>query len=335
MSKYISEVFGIFCLTVAFSTIYMSWMIFQRDNAIQALDKHMLRAIPRITKRSSFRKASACLIIKDDNPRLIEWIAYHYQVLPLRRLVVTSDPSSLTSPTEILNRWRNAINDLEIIEWTENDYNFNHFQAQYLVKEETDERSKAEKLLIDRQYAFYGSCALYLKSLNSTWVFNIDSDEYVVFNNIHSNDPSIKVEANNYQHLVEHVSSHPKISDYGLPPSMLLNKFDLHKRAQFRAKKAEEISSSGIEKQMVRLRNALPKTGQKTILDFIHKIDNDQYSPFHHPCYLMPRLWISSVKASSEESQVTNLSSSFDSKNFNTLQYFRHSEKGGKLHYPC
>jgi len=34
---------------------------------------------------------AACLVIKDDNDRLVEWIAYHYQVLPLRFLVVGVD----------------------------------------------------------------------------------------------------------------------------------------------------------------------------------------------------------------------------------------------------
>ena len=35
---------------------------------------------------------SSCLLIMDDNHYLIEWLAYHYHVLPLRRLIVATDP---------------------------------------------------------------------------------------------------------------------------------------------------------------------------------------------------------------------------------------------------
>lgn len=62
---------------------------------------------------------SACLIIMDDNHRLIEWLAYHYYVLPLRYLVVVSDPRALTSPSAILNRWRSR---MTILEWNVTDF---------------------------------------------------------------------------------------------------------------------------------------------------------------------------------------------------------------------
>ncbi len=41
---------------------------------------------------------AACLLIKDDNHLLIEWIAYHYLTLPLRYLVIAVDPDSFSSP---------------------------------------------------------------------------------------------------------------------------------------------------------------------------------------------------------------------------------------------
>ena len=49
---------------------------------------------------------SACLLVNDENPRLPEWIAYHYHVLPLGALTVAVDPASRSSPEDILNRWR-------------------------------------------------------------------------------------------------------------------------------------------------------------------------------------------------------------------------------------
>jgi len=51
----------------------------------------------------------ACLILKDDNHWLVEWLAYHYFALPLRHLVVYVNPESRTSPGHILERWRNRI----------------------------------------------------------------------------------------------------------------------------------------------------------------------------------------------------------------------------------
>jgi hypothetical protein len=74
---------------------------------------------------------SACLLVKDDNDILNEWIAYHYHTLQLRTLIVATDPSSTTSPSSILQKW-NTSTDLSIQEWTDNDYMPQFFlQGQY------------------------------------------------------------------------------------------------------------------------------------------------------------------------------------------------------------
>ena len=44
-----------------------------------------------------------CLLIKDDNDLLSEWIAYHYHVFNMRRLIVAMDPTSKTSPLDDKN----------------------------------------------------------------------------------------------------------------------------------------------------------------------------------------------------------------------------------------
>ena len=46
-----------------------------------------------------------CLLIKDDNDILAEWIAYHYHVFRMRRLIVAVDPESETSPLEVVRAW--------------------------------------------------------------------------------------------------------------------------------------------------------------------------------------------------------------------------------------
>ena len=60
---------------------------------------------------------SACLKLKDVNSLLPEWLAYHYTVLPLRRLIVAVDPMSHTDPAPILNSYRSI--GMNITIWSE------------------------------------------------------------------------------------------------------------------------------------------------------------------------------------------------------------------------
>ena len=70
------------------------------------------------------RGLSACLLVNDENPRLPEWLAYHYHILPLRSLIIAIDPSSRLSPQAILNRWTNDHTELglDIQVWNDIDY---------------------------------------------------------------------------------------------------------------------------------------------------------------------------------------------------------------------
>jgi hypothetical protein len=80
--------------------------------------KLVLPKAPALSPNATF---SACLLIKDDNEILNEWIAYHYHTVNLRQLVVAVDPLSAESPVEILQRWR-LMTDLEVLEWTDDQY---------------------------------------------------------------------------------------------------------------------------------------------------------------------------------------------------------------------
>jgi len=53
---------------------------------------------------------STCLLMMDDNHFLVEWLAYHYTVLPLRRLIVTMDRKSTTDARPIFQRWQGLMN---------------------------------------------------------------------------------------------------------------------------------------------------------------------------------------------------------------------------------
>lgn len=71
--------------TSLFSGISLGTGTLKKNTAILS---HENNIIDGNTEKDGF---SACLIFKDDNDRLVEWIAYHYQVLPLRFLVVGVD----------------------------------------------------------------------------------------------------------------------------------------------------------------------------------------------------------------------------------------------------
>lgn len=75
----------------------------------------------RPTKRKDESNFSACMIIKDDNDLLNEWLSYHYHALDMRYLLVAVDPTSATSPAPIFERWR-RLTDLQIIEWSDRNF---------------------------------------------------------------------------------------------------------------------------------------------------------------------------------------------------------------------
>ena len=86
-------------------------MISVNENPPQDKDKYK----PPIARGGGL---AACLLLKDDNGQLIEWIAYHYHTLPLRYLVVATDPTSITSPLEVLQRWNKTMG-MDIQLWDE------------------------------------------------------------------------------------------------------------------------------------------------------------------------------------------------------------------------
>jgi hypothetical protein len=132
---------------------------------------------------------AACLLVMDDNHFLIEWLAYHYWALPLRHLIVAVDPRSVTSPTQILERWRPF--GMRISEWNDSDY---------IVPEEREEAEywAQRKFGPDipvalvkhraRQRLFYYHCMKHLKKQGRQWTLLTDSDEFlrVNYKTVHS-----------------------------------------------------------------------------------------------------------------------------------------------------
>jgi hypothetical protein len=145
---------------------------------------------------------SACLLIKDDNDILNEWLAYHYHAVKLRYLVVAIDPSSEESPSDILARWHNRT-DLSVELWTDADFMPKDFIEKGYVKAPHEISGNAktsqwheghedpEQVIADtmkilnhrhRQVTFLSRCLGHLKGLNKKLVMHIDTDEYLVVN---------------------------------------------------------------------------------------------------------------------------------------------------------
>ena len=137
---------------------------------------------------------NACLFIMDDTIRLMEWLAYHYTVLPLGHLIVAIDPKSkrIDKINSILTMWREYItidayyNDTFLTlgpdegwgrsVWGPN----NRPRGWFKNKNGFTYRSQAHKR---RQNFFSGYCfgELYEKNKRG-WTILTDTDEFITFN---------------------------------------------------------------------------------------------------------------------------------------------------------
>ena len=126
---------------------------------------------------------SACLLIKDNNILLPEWLAYHYTVLPLRRLIVGVDPLSHTDPTPIFDSYGSIGMNISI--WTNDSFWVDGYEAHekkdFSITNETDHEGLRIRYKY-RQKVFYKSCMQQLHDENRSWTILIDTDEYLAFN---------------------------------------------------------------------------------------------------------------------------------------------------------
>jgi len=105
-------------------------------------------------------------------------MAYHYHVLPLRYLIIAVDPRSRTSPTTLLNRWRDM--GVYIEEWDDHDILKPEF-VNNPIPDDANLQTKRDRHRI-RQRNFYQKCLQRLKEQNRTWVTLIDTDEFLMYN---------------------------------------------------------------------------------------------------------------------------------------------------------
>ena len=183
---------------------------------------------------SPYNTFSACMLIKDDNDLLNEWLAYHYHVLNLRYLVVAVDPNSATSPTPIFEKWR-RLTDLKITEWSDKDFMPPVFlltgyhispnlidgdakNSKFHEGTEDEEHVKADNLIITnhrfRQITFLEKCLKHMRNHKKAWTMHIDTDEFVVINPLLRNTTQQNVEMINVPPIQEKGSIANVVNQY-------------------------------------------------------------------------------------------------------------------------
>ena len=118
---------------------------------------------------------SACVMFKDDTHRLIEWMAYHYHVLPLRRIIIGVDGGSISYPVELATRYADR---MKVTLWPKDVF----ASDRDVHVTERKKNMDAANQYIRRQTLFLRKCALQLKQENRGWTIFIDPDEYLLFN---------------------------------------------------------------------------------------------------------------------------------------------------------
>ncbi|GKY94333.1 hypothetical protein MPSEU_000399200 [Mayamaea pseudoterrestris] len=132
-----------------------------------------IRRHPSNTQNSATDSSSiaACMLMKDDNHWLIEWLAFHYHVLPLRDLILVRDPHSQTSPEPVLQKWRSRMN---ITEW-DGDKVVPDFKWQQYRSGKIDDT----RLHRARQQFFYADCLRHFQEQGKQWILLTDTDEFI------------------------------------------------------------------------------------------------------------------------------------------------------------
>jgi len=202
-------------------------------------------------KASLSETFASCILVMDDNHRLIEWLAYHYHTMPLRRLIVTTDPRSKTSPLPVLNRWGKY---MKIDLWSDDDL---------FTKEELKNRTDADMVKIhrSRQRAFNIKCLTTLRDEGAKWTLMTDVDEFLRIN------PRVW---DSSEHLYQKDIAPIQLNEPGSVLQML-NKVDLNdERLHAQEWKAclpvSRVQLSGTESTDEEVNNFFPKAFAPTIL---------------------------------------------------------------------
>lgn len=270
------------------------------------------RTIPLVgsnnnTKANSTRSdlsISACIHMMDDRIKLIEWLAYHYTVLPLRNLMVGLDPKSehVDEVTEILDRYKGLI----AITIVNNDtYGFTDptkgwgrtFQMSSIAT--MTEAQYTTKVFQRNERAFHMHCIQdsIRRKLGWTWVG--DLDEYLTPNYISS---AIGGTNETYEQY---------------------NLFDTYGRKPRRRQRIKDERNATLP-----LRRQLPPFSERVTIAEI--ISNYTQNPIYPHCIRFVDLRFSGYFSSNERYLPSNLPYDWiNPRHLTTLQHLRHGTKAG------
>jgi len=256
-------------------------------------------ATPSTTEESEYDNSfSACLLIMDDNHLLVEWLAYHYTTLPLRRIIVAMDPRSATSPLPVLERWKGKIN---YTLWNDNDYveddllqkNGCNFKGNEVTRaklaNETVEESFLQKLHWTwihrlRQPTFMHACARQLRKENRSWTMYIDTDEYLVVNKYPILHEHLK---NSFMQQVPH-------RELGIDTTKYTNTTSLQNETEYYKAEYPPMTSLQMLDNIIKY-NVTKNMPKSNFLDY-HKM-------YQSGCLGLPRMPVSTKESTTEEIQ--------------------------------
>lgn len=308
-------------------------------------------------------KFSACLIVKDENHNLPEWLAYHYTMTNLEYLIVCLDPYAKTSPLPIFSKWEKKMS-IEV--WNHKRYYNPEGKKNKKSLEGLEGRDAILATHRARQRDCYSKCMRRLKNKGMTWTMLIDVDEYLTFNPVSDDDSTsiyTKINNNLQKPTYEFKMKNPTMSrseimkDQGLRISFKKDAMSEIRKLQdevrnqkypraYEKKKLKEIGSrlrrehkkkleellhskiTAEERRLMKMRLLVPNDMNVSIPVFLRERVLDRYNPYHNTtCIALPRLQFGSIK--SKPSHLAPLQNIVH--NLTTLQFFHHYQKGSNL----
>ena len=218
---------------------------------------------------------SACLLVNNENLQLPEWLAYHYQVLPLRRIIVARDPRAKTDPRHILKQFEEI--GLEATVWDYDDYfctggrkrhsihkqyNYSYVDFMNGTKGPNTDEGLSYQMHLWRQLCFLTKCTQQLRDEGRSWMMAIDVDEFLTYNSYTPDEQSISHCGGGRDKVVRQ-----------------------------NCIKEHHVYMQSKEQQVAHIRNRVH--ANKTIAAFINESMDDilKWDPtFELPCWVLPRI---------------------------------------------
>jgi hypothetical protein len=163
------------CLSSQQSAVSSQQSAVSSQQSLETASSHINTGIAIDTAFAEEKKGiAACVLVLDDTIRLLEWVAYHYTVLPLSSLIIGFDPKSsndsIAEYHAMSENWKDAVG-LPIKIWPVNE----------LPKMNISSRKMANQAMQQRD--FVNSCVHhFIDEGKENWVILTDTDEFLTYN---------------------------------------------------------------------------------------------------------------------------------------------------------